>query len=165
MLPGTPFDVLKMARQLGFAVRDFYRLPANVIGFMFLKMDDKMKKLVNSEMLIGLNAQADEAHKRFAAAHEIGHYIMHYDICRDKENPVFFQTKDDEHGIEAEACKFAAMLLMDKEAFRQNYTELRQSAPNKDSYESELYCIRRLSDIFKAPQASVRRRIQELNLK
>lgn len=44
---------------------------------------------------------------------------------------VFLQTKDDEYGIEGEACKFAAMLLMDEESFRSAYAE--EKKKNKEN--------------------------------
>ena len=159
MNPSIPFDVMRMARQLGFAIRDFHTIPANIIGFMFLRMDKKMSQMVKSDKLIGLNVSSDLAHKRFAVAHEIGHYIMHYDLCLDKDNPVFFQTKDDENGIEAEACKFAAMLLMDAKKFSEEYNRI-----NTNENLDEVNIIRVLSQLFQAPQTSVRRRIHELNL-
>ncbi len=156
IFPDIPLNIKAMAQQLGFAIREFKTLPANVIGCMFLKMEPRMAQLVKSNKLIGLNASSDEYHKRFAIAHEIGHYIMHYDFCKDKENPVFLQVRDNEKGIEAEACKFAAMLLMNRKDFSKAYHEIENL--------EEIDIIRQLSKKFQAPQASVRRRIEELKL-
>ena len=158
MEPHVPFDIKKMAEQLGFAVRNFYRIPAHIIGIMFLQMDEKMSKMVNAERLIGLNPQYDLPHQRFAIAHELGHYQMHQEQCMHEDNPVFFQTKDDEIGIEQEACKFAAFILMDKNQFSKAYNALKakQCEP--------IEIIRSLSKQFVAPQSSVVRRIKELRL-
>ena len=158
MNPSVPFDVVKMARQFGFAVHNFRTIPKNVIGFMFLNMDKKMSRMVKSDKLIGLNFYHDEPHKRFAIAHELGHFFMHYEICKNKENPVFFHIRDNEEGIEGEACKFAAMLLMEKDLFSENYY-----AFSENNFE-EITIIRFLSEKFQTPQVSVRRRIQELRL-
>ena len=101
----------------------------------------------------------DEQHQRFAIAHELGHYFMHLDYCMDKENPVFLQTKDDEHGIEAEACKFAAMLLMDKDKFIEAYKSIKEVKKKRT-----MDVIRELSQRFVSPQSAVKRRIIELGI-
>lgn len=153
-----PMDVERMAKHLGFAVMRLNDFPYNVIAGMLLNMPDKMKQRVRSDKLIALNANHDANHQRFAIAHELGHFFMHWNICEDKENLVFLQTKDDEEGIEREACKFAAMLLMDEETFRQACRE--ESEKGADS----IKMIRELSIRFAVPQRSVQRRMKELEI-
>ena len=154
-------DVEAMARRLGFAVRRlvFKDIP-EVIGMMVINdLSDKMKRQTGAKKLIALNSEYDEPHLRFAIAHEIGHYFMHKPDCLDGTNPVYFtQIKDNEEGIEEEACRFAAMLLMDKRQFKNAYEKLKAFSEMR-----EIDVIRDLSKLFIVPQKAVQRRIQEIN--
>lgn len=155
-------DVELMAKKLGFAVcRLTMNLP-DVIGLMVIKdMSEEMKRQVGSNKLIALNNQYDEPHLRFAIAHEIGHFFMHREEALDGTNPVyksvFAQQKDNEEGIEGEACRFAAMLLMDKRQFKIAYNKLKTIHDIR-----EIDVIRDLAKLFVVPQRAVQRRIREI---
>lgn len=158
-----PIDVTSMAIKLGFAVRELPldNLSDNVIALMLINaMDNDLKQRVNADKLIVLRKNYDLPHKRFAIAHELGHYFMHRDKCADGTNPVFFaQIKDNEQGIEGEACNFAAMLLMDARTFTDEYRKLKKDTNNRD-----IDIIRLLAKQFIVPQRAVQRRIEELEL-
>lgn len=147
-------DIYLIAKRLGFVIEEFKKLPDNVMGVMFLDMDNKFKKLVKSDKLIGLNYNFSEKYKRFTIAHEIGHYILHYDRCKNGDNIVYCQHKDDEKGIEGEANLFAAMLLIDKELFQEEYFNISNKTID--------FKIGYLSDIFNVPMPAIRRRIKEV---
>lgn len=157
--PSAPVDIIAIAKRLGFTIHEFATFPSDVVGAMFLTLSEKLRKLVPSSKLIGLNKNYDLAHKRFAVAHELGHYFLHKDRCLNGANPVFFHTKDDENGIEAEACKFAALILMDKRIFKKMYSDMKLNDKNRD-----IDIIRTLSKKFNVPQKAIQRRITELGL-
>lgn len=156
--PDYRIDVEGMAEKLGFAVRRLAMNLPDIIGLMVINdMSDKMKRQTGSDKLIALNNKYDEPHLRFAIAHELGHFFLHKE-CVNGTNPVqFTQVKDDEKGIEEEACRFAAMLLMDKRKFQKAYDELK-----KDAGLINIDIIRNLAKKFTVPQRAVQRRIEEL---
>ena len=156
-------DVELMAQKLGFAVRRLIMNLPDVIALMVIDdMNEEMKRQVGSDKLIALNSSYDEPHLRFAIAHEIGHFFMHRNEPINGTNPVYFanvftQQKDNEEGIEGEACRFAAMLLMDKRQFKIAYNKLK-SIPEA----REIDVIRDLAKLFVVPQKAVQRRIEEV---
>lgn len=158
-----PVDVVTMAKRLGFAVHELPlgNIPKECIALMLINsLDEELKARVKSDKLIVLREDYDAPHKRFAVAHELGHYFMHKKDCETSTNPVFFtQVKDDETGIEGEACRFAAMLLMDSRMFSKEYAILRADSDNRESD-----IIRALAKKFVVPQRAVERRIKELEL-
>lgn len=157
-----PVDIELMAKKIGFVVKriQFRSISSKIQGLMLLdSMPGDMQKKIGSNKLILLNSEYDVKHQRFVVAHELGHYYLHRDECKNKKNPVFAQIEDDEIGIEAEACRFAAMILMDEKIFSSAYKELKNNSENR-----EIEIIRNLSAQFEVPQMAVKRRIAELNL-
>lgn len=136
-------NLTKMVKELGFKVVPMYVLPSSVLAIMDITTDNH---------LIGVNMNYDYAHRRFAVAHEIGHYIMHAD--KKKNDRLYIYQKDDEFGEEGEACKFATFLLLDEKIFNMEYK----------IYKKEENYIKILSKLFGAPMMTVKRRIKELNL-
>lgn len=158
-MPQPAVNVEKMAKTLGFAVRRLVLNLPNIIGLMVIDaMDEQMKEKAGADKLIALNNKYDEPHLRFAIAHEIGHYFMHNSECKKGTNPVYFtQIEDNEEGIEEEACRFAAMLLMDRAQFKEAYDKLKADSAMRD-----IDIIRKLANRFEVPQKAVQRRIGEL---
>lgn len=155
-----PVDVVAMAKQLGFAVLSTPALPTEIIGVMYLNLTGQFSQDLGSRKLIALNENFDDKHQRFAIAHEIGHFFMHDNDCKEDDwEHAYTMTQDDEKGIEGEACRFAAMLLMEERSFRQSFNELK-----KDNNNEAIDIIEKLSNKFKAPQSSVKRRISELKM-
>ena len=162
MNPHAPFDVVKMADALGFSIRGLDSMPKNVLGTMILGVREDLRDMLGRQNLIVLNPSYDDEHLRFTIAHELGHFFMHTkdNLKYDDENGhfVFFQMEDDEAGIERDACKFAAMLLMDEQQFTDGYNELMNAGS------SDVGAIRALAAKFGVPQMAVKRRIAELKL-
>lgn len=153
-------DIGKMARQLGFALFSTNALPAEVVGVMYLNLTGKFSKDLGSTKLIALNKAFDELHQRFAIAHELGHYFLHESNCTEEDwEHAYAMTQDYEEGIEKEACRFAAMLLMEKKSFIESYEVLKKDIDNE-----EVDIIEKLSLQFGAPQSAVKRRMSELGL-
>jgi len=155
-----PVDVVKMAKQLGFAVLSTPAFPTEIVGVMYLNLTGKFSKDLGSKKLIALNENYDKKHQRFAIAHEVGHFFMHDNDCKEDDwEHAYTMTQDNEEGIEGEACRFAAMLLMEEKSFKKSFDELKLDNENE-----EIDIIEKLSNEFGAPQSSVKRRINELGL-
>lgn len=114
-----PVDVPAIIRALGIKYREI-RLPNNQSGY-FRRNGENFE--------IGVNANEGPQRRRFTAAHELGHYILHRDMLEDgehfdrlfgdaaKSNPTFpFQP---EHEIQAN--RFAADILMPSDRVLQAY--------------------------------------------
>lgn len=102
-----PVDPVEIAESLGLSVSQI-EMPekfSNVSGFMDFK---------NEEIVI--NKNQSERKKRFAIAHEIGHFILHSSIFEKNSSlyAVQFLTDDVDTGdtvYEREASQFATNLL------------------------------------------------------
>lgn len=161
-----PLDIERVAQKIGFAIKKikFINLPDKIMGLMICNnMSNDLKEKIGSDKLILLNNMYDEKHQRFVIAHELGHYFLHKEVCQSTQNlvpaQIFAQIEDDEKGIEGEACRFAAMMLMDKKTFVEAYNELKKCKVN-----NKMDIIRNLSQQFNVPQMAVKRRICELDL-
>ena len=133
---------------MAFVIRDFKTISKNIIGFMFLNIDNKMLRIIKSNY--------DNMYKRYTIAYELGHFILHYNVCKNKDNP-FILNRNNINDYEQEAYMFANELLINTEIFINKYNEL------KDNYKN-LSIIRKLSDIFQVPQYFVNEKIKEINL-
>lgn len=167
-------DVESMVHQLGFARINTDVLPANIVAVMYLNLTGKFSIDIGSKKLIATNKVYDEFHQRFAIAHELGHFFIHArEKCHEDnwEHPAYAQfqddgdylayamTKDNEEKIEAEANRFAAILLMEEKSF----TEALEEAKSKPGAE-KIDIIEILSEKFGAPKSAVKRRVEELGL-
>ena len=160
-------DVIKIAKGLGFTVIQ-QDLKGDLLGYVVIRPNDKkMLENFGTDKVISVKKDIDYEHKKFAIAHELGHFLLHYDsstndskeasIDEDKELTAAY-VNDNENGREAEACKFAAFLLMGKEIFQKKYNEFHNSGIKEDAL------IQLLAGYFKVPKMSVKRRINELGL-
>ncbi len=89
--------------------------------------------------IVTINANDDPRRKRFAVAHELGHWKMHRDskfssICNDKD----MMAVNEEDSIETEANIFAAEVLMPRNLF----------FPICRSLEPGIASIKKLSSVF-----------------
>ena len=118
-------DIIGLARHLGFVVGNA-ELSDDEDGFIIV--DEGKKEILGqaTDKLIGVRADQSIEWKRFVIAHEIGHYILHY----NKEvNNGMYAHRDHKKGkneFENEADYFAANLLMPADRFLKNYEELQK---------------------------------------
>lgn len=148
-------DVIKIARKLGFVVGNA-GLEDDVDGFIIIEKGKKKILGQKTDKLIGVNASKELAWKRFIIAHEIGHYMLHYD-----ENTGMYAHREHKTGKneeENEADFFAANLLMPRKQFVNRINELR----DKKLTTEEMVVL--LADKFCVTQKMVERRFGELEI-
>ncbi len=75
-------DVVEVAKKLGFAVGSA-GLDEGMDGFIIIQEGQKEILGIKTDKLIGVNAANDLTWKRFTVAHEIGHYMLHYNREQD----------------------------------------------------------------------------------
>lgn len=154
---GGELDVIAAAETLGFTV-GISELPDWDDGFILVDhVMEHIQKLIGllTDKAIGVNAKRDLQTKRFIIAHEIGHYMLHY----NENDGVLYARREDVKGKDAEendADYFAACLLMPQKYFKKNYYELK----NKDLLDDDIVTL--LQKYFNTPYESVKRRLAEI---
>lgn len=147
-------DILELGKQMGFIVGNA-RLSDDEDGFIISNPNVEEIMGFKTNKIIGVNSNRNFYLKRFIIAHELGHYLFIKDnnsIFAHRENKL---GKSDE---ENEFDYFAACLLMPEGKFKEVFNNL------KIEY-SDDNLIKAISDKFQVPFESVKRRINELDLK
>lgn len=150
----SPVDVIQLAKNLGFAVGNIVS-KENYEGVLLINENDNNILGSNSSRVIGVDAKQDFNKKRFIIAHELGHYTINYNgdpIFARRDRHCETNRSDEENEIDF----FAACLLMPKEGFVAEYRKLKE--------QSEKNIIKKLAELFKVPEESAMRRLQELDL-
>lgn len=150
-------DVIEVAKKLGFVVGNA-GLSEDVDGFIIVDENKGNILGIDTNKLIGVNASKELAWKRFIIAHEIGHYVLHYDKEKDNGMYAHREHKKGKNEIENEADFFAANLLMPRKKFKNKYNELKK----KDLSTDEIILL--LADKFTVTQLMTKRRFEELGL-
>lgn len=150
-------DVIEVAKKLGFVVGNA-GLSEDVDGFIIVDENKGNILGIDTNKLIGVNASKELAWKRFIIAHEIGHYVLHYDKEKDNGMYAHREHKKGKNEIENEADFFAANLLMPRKKFINRYRELKK----KDLSMDEIILL--LADKFTVTQPMTKRRFKELGL-
>jgi Zn-dependent peptidase ImmA (M78 family) len=104
---------------------DFWRKHIPLAGFVF----------ANSHAgWIFVNQDDPIPRRRFSAAHELGHYLLHFapESCNDEDgfmqdDPDMAEDNDHQAAIERQANRFAAELLMPEESCRRIVAKLQKS--------------------------------------
>lgn len=111
-----PLDIVGLAKELGLTVKESLELPDKVSGFV---------KKIDGKVLICVNERHSLNRKRFAVAHELGHYFLHEDKLDegivDGIDILYRDGTLDE--IEKQANEFAANILMPEIEFRKLWAE------------------------------------------
>ncbi len=147
----TPVDIDKVAERLGLVIVE-KPLEEEFSGFLAVK-----------EKTIVINAQHSYVRRRFTAAHEVGHYVLHRRMHENTEvfidHTVYFRKNnldDVDHQIELEANSFAAGLLMPRMCI-ETYLE---KTPSLDLSKSS--GIKTLADEFEVSRSAMEYRLQNL---
>ena len=154
---GGELDVIAVAKALGFIV-GISALPDWDDGFILVdKVTEHIKKLIGflTDKAIGVNADRDLPTKRFIIAHEIGHYMLHY----NENDGILYARREGIKGKPAEendADYFAACLLMPQKYFKKRYDELK----GKGLLDDDIFTL--LQKDFNTPYESVKRRLKEI---
>ena len=151
-------DIIHIVKQLGFKVGSVL-LEKDEDGFVIVQEGRNSILGIKTDKLIGVNANRELKWKRFIIAHELGHYVLHYD--KTKHARIFAQREHvkGKGPIENEADFFAANILMPRDSFIVEYEKL-----EKDKL-STTQKIKELSDVFTVTDLMVSRRIEELSLR
>lgn len=118
-------DIIKVAQNLGFVVGNV-DFSDDEDGFIIV--DEHADEILGqkTDKLIGVRADQTKEWKYFIIAHEIGHYVLHYDKEKYRGMYAHREHKTGKNEIENEADYFAANLLMPEERFRQHYEGLKE---------------------------------------
>ncbi|MBQ6160591.1 MAG: ImmA/IrrE family metallo-endopeptidase [Oscillospiraceae bacterium] len=145
----TYVDSVRLANSLKFSVGEAKGLKENEDGFIIM---------YNGSRLIGVNIKRSVEDKRFTTAHELGHYVLHGKQL--EENMMMREHVDAKTGNqeEDEADFFAACALMPEQSFKREAERLRTSKVN----ENDIIAVLRI--LFKVPEESIRRRLQEVGI-
>lgn len=149
-------DIIAFARSKGFEVF-LSELPGkNEDGVIYVDMENGEEK--TKKILISNELKYPAA--RFIIAHELGHYVLHYDRndMSKQKGKVFFHvdTHENKAKEEQEADYFAACLLMPQKTFKNKYEELNAKMENGN------VVVNMLSQIFIVEPNAVSRRIPEV---
>lgn len=127
-------------------------LPSGISG-QIERQEDKFRVIVNSN--------ESPQRRRFTAAHELAHFLLHRDMLEDgaplHRDALFGAHKKDNQAFpfspahEVQANRFAAELLMPSQVMR-------------DRYDPEAGNLAELANKFRVSQAAIRVRLQSLGL-
>ncbi len=151
-------DVVSVAKSLGFMV-GATDMDEETDGFIIVHEGRQNILGLESDKIIVVNSKRDIVWKRFTIAHELGHFILHYDKERDKDG--LYAHREHVKGkseSENEADYFAANLLLPRHIFMAKYKKLQDS--NMDAN----MIIELLARDFMVTSRTVARRIMELEL-
>jgi Zn-dependent peptidase ImmA (M78 family) len=148
-------DVLRIFRDLGIRYTEA-ALPRGVSGY--LEFDGKTYSVV-------VNASDSEQRRRFTAAHELGHFVLHRDLLSDGDrvhrkhtDKLYGSASEDnspdpfEPKHEVQANRFAADVLMPRSHIAKIYDRV------EDNYGE-------LASLFKVSQDAMKIRLANLNLR
>ena len=153
----SAINIIGIATSLGFVVGNV-DLSEGEDGFILV--DEKQEEILGQDTnkLIGVNADLSEEWKRFIIAHEIVHFILHYNKSENKGLYAHREHRKGKDSIENEADYFAASLLMPADRFKKNYNELKKANLSLE----EMIFI--LAKRFRVTQIMAKRRIEELQV-
>ena len=150
-------DIIALAKSLGFEVGNA-SLDEDDDGFILVNENEEKLFGLKTNKLIGVNSARPLSWKRFIIAHEIGHYILHYESQNKKGMYAHRDHRNGRSDDENAADYFAANILMPKDRFAKSYTELK----NKQLEEGDVIVL--LAEKYLVPQKAAERRIGELEL-
>ncbi len=154
-----PLPVVRLLKQMGFGLfRTNFKNPEQSGLIAVDSSLPEKNKLFKTDRIVLVNNQDSTAHQRFTIAHELAHYIFHFDEATQPTYYKAYLTSEKTDDAELLANRFAAELLMPttefKKLFNQYKTEQGEtfSLPNTITY---------LSQQFDAPVTAVKRRLVE----
>lgn len=147
-------DIIEIVRSEGFKVI-MPNTSSELDGFVFVYPGQNEILGVKTDKLIGVAKNMPVQKKRFIIAHELGHYILHY---QDEEKEGRFAHRDIHQGkdvIEQEADLFAACILIPRKDFKEKYETMKKAFT-----EENVKII--LANYYNVPKESIDRRIEEV---
>ena len=145
-----PIPIVLIASELGIRVMSS-SLPEQISGFI------RSKKTTSGEqVIIVVNKNHSATRKRFTIAHELAHFILHYDkigdgiVDREAENGIMFRSNTISNRDEYAANSMAAEILMPINQLRQIFRD----NPNIDHTE--------LAKLFNVSEQAMKIRLQQI---
>lgn len=158
---GVP--IVEMLTKLGFKIYQSRLEPENLSAY--IAINPQYEDIYGSNKIICVNIKDNIGHKKFALAHELGHYL--FDFNEDK-NLYYYDTyfaekgrdnlEESEEKIEEKrANKFAANLLMPEIEFREKYEQFKK-------LQSKIDIVSALGHYFWVSSTAVLKRFNELGI-
>lgn len=154
-----PLPVVHLLQQLGFGLfRTRFENP-NQSGLIAVDSSlPETNSIFKTDRVVLVNGLDTTAHQRFTIAHELAHYIFHFDETREATYYKAYLTSEKEDEAELLANRFAAELLMPTDAFQQCFEQYKKSQGDAFSLSDT---ITYLSRQFDAPATAVKLRLRE----
>lgn len=151
---GVP--IVEILASLGFKIYQSNLEPNGLSAYIVV--DSQLNAVFQSDKIICVHIQDNIGHKKFALAHELGHYIFDFNDDKDLHYyDTYFPHKNENEMQEKRANKFAANLLMPEKEFRKKFKEYKKTE-NKENI------IHLLEQYFVVSATAITRRIQELEI-
>lgn len=153
---GVP--VVEILINLGFKIFQSELEPVGLSAY--IAVDPKFENVYGSNKITCVHIMDSVGHKKFALAHELGHYLFDFD---ESESLYYYNTyfpeKDEsaEDPKEKRANQFAANLLMPKEEFMKRLEDYKK-------LESKADIVNALGRYFVVSPTAVIRRFDELGI-
>lgn len=148
--------IVEILINFGFKIYESNLAPDGLSAY--IAVDPKFEEIYKSNKITCVNVKDNIGHKRFALAHELAHYLFDFD---ESENLYYYNTyfphKNEDIMEEKRANKFAANLLMPKEAFLHKFKEY-------EILHSKPDIVSALGQYFHVSPTAVLRRFNELNI-
>ena len=125
----------------------------------YIAVDPKFESVFGASKITCVNVNDNAGHKRFALAHELGHYIFDFDDNKmiSYYNTYFVNQEEDSQG-ELRVNQFAANLLMPAKIFMEKYNEYKKLQSKAD-------IVKALCKYFIVSPTAVLKRFSELGVK
>lgn len=124
----------------------------------YIAVDPQLKSMYGSDKITCVHIKKSVGHKKFALAHELGHFLFDFN---DNENIHYYNTyfpkKDEDDPKEKRANAFAANLLMPKKQFMQKVEEYQNMY-----HDDEI--INALAQYFVVSPTAIVKRFDELDI-
>lgn len=151
---GVP--IVEILTKLGFQIYQSDLEPEGLSAY--IAVDPKFEDVYGSNKITCVHIKDNVGHKKFALAHEMGHYLFDFDECKDLYYyNTYFPGKDQNDPKEKRANKFAANLLMPEKDFRQKFEEYK-------ILQSKADIVNALEKYFVVSSTAVLRRFNELGI-
>lgn len=154
-----PLPVVHLLKQMGFGLfRTNFKNP-NQSGLIAVDSSlPEKNKLFKTDRIILINSQDSTAHQRFTIAHELAHYIFHFDEATKPTYYKAYLTSEKSDDAELLANRFAAELLMPTNEFKKVFDQCKTEQGERFSLSNT---ITHLKEYFDAPVTAVNLRLKE----
>lgn len=147
-----PVPVVEIVKSLGFRLFA-QELPRNIGGFIIVK--DELKDTYKTNKIISVNIHENPKRRRFAVAHELGHYLLDFAENKSEFYNIFTNNETAEDDKEKVINAFATMLLVPEDKFKKKYEDYKK---DKSMYKT----INQLSEYFLVPTSIIKTKIKEV---